>query len=272
MRLLACRFRITADCDHVAARLAPMLQDASQDYPVSRHHRFEVLREDGRYRIREDGAARPLEPTPESAVYAVCARVHELALAALPEFTKVHAGCATWQGWRLLAVGPSQSGKTTLMARLLFEGFSVHGDEMVLLRDGEAVPYPRRFGVRPRTLTLIPQLAGFARPGPGGPGPVILDPSQLGFDWNIGLAPVDAVFFLEPNHRGRTELRLCPKHLMAQRVMSQSTPPETGKRGWIRDVCAILDRAECYILSLGDLDRAVAVVKAGLRAIPTVAA
>lgn len=267
VRLLACQFQIIADCDRLAASLTPMLQHATQDYPVSHHHRFEVHQEDGRYRIEENGAARTFEPTPESVGYAVCARVHQLALAALPGFTKVHAGCATWQGRRLLAVGPAHSGKTTLMTRLLFEGFAVHGDELVVLRGGEAVPFPRRFGLRPRTLALIPQLAGFARPGP-----VALDPSQLGFDWRITPGPVDAVFFLEPNHRGRSELHLCPQHLMAQRVMSQSTPPNTGRRGWLSDVCAILTQAGCYILRLGDLDTAVAVVKDGLRAAPTVAA
>jgi hypothetical protein len=266
--VLACRFDIAVDCERLAAWLAPMLPHAEQHYPVSRHHRFEVRREDGGYRILEDGQARALAPAAEPAGAALCARIHELALAALPEFTKVHAGSASWDGRRFLAVGPAQSGKTTLMTRLVYEGFSVHGDELVLLRAGDALPYPRRFGVRPRTLALIPQLAEFARPAAGGPRPIVTDPLQLGFEWTIAPAPVDAVFFLEPDHAGPSRLRPCPKYLMAQRVMSQSTPPRTGGRDWIRDVCAMLDRARAYVLSLGDLDSAVAAVKEGLRGAP----
>jgi hypothetical protein len=263
---------IAVDCERLAAWLGPMLQHAVQRYPVTRVHRFKVRRRDGQYRIEEDGTERTVEPTPESAGFALGRRIHELALAALPEFTKIHAGCASWHGRQLLAVGPARSGKTTLMARLLYEGFTVHGDELVLVRAGEALPYPRRFGVRPQTLSLIPQLVAFAGGTPLGSGPVIVDPAQLGFDWTIAPAPVDAVFFLEPNHGGRTHLRVCPRYLMAHRVMSQSTPPDAGPREWIRDVCGILNPARCYTLSLGDLDTAVAALKEGLRKSSTVAA
>lgn len=270
--LLACRVDITADCERVAAWLDPMLQQASQDYPISRVHRFAIRREAERYRIEEDGAARAIESTPESAGYAVFARIHVLALAALPEFTKVHAGCANWEGRRVLAVGPPHAGKTTLMTRLIYEGFSVQGDELVLLGDGLALPYPRRFGVRAPTVALIPQLADMGRPGSGGSAPIVIDPAQLGFDWRIEAAPVDAVLYLEPNHGGPTRLEPCPKYLMAQRIMSQSSGPEAGKRQWIRDVCAMLARASSHVLRLGDLDTAVVAVKEALQGTPRVAA
>jgi hypothetical protein len=272
VHLLACRMRIAVDCERLAARLAPTLHHAVQRYPVARVHRFDVRRRDGRYRIEEDGAERTVEPSPQAAAFALGRRIHELALAALPEFTKVHAGCASWLGRQFLAVGPPRSGKTTLMARLLYEGFTVHGDELVLVRAGEALPYPRRFGVRPPTLSLVPQLLAFAGGTSPASKPMIVDPAQLGFDWTIAPAPVDAVFFLEPNHGGRTYLRPCPRYLMAQLVMSQSTPPGAGQRAWIRDVCGILDPARCYTLSVGDLDTAVAALKDGLRRSPTVAA
>jgi hypothetical protein len=261
---------VSVDCERLAAWLAPMLQHAAQSYPVSRVHRLEARREPGGYRISEDGAPRGVEPTPEDAGYALTVRMHALALAALPDFTKIHAGCASWQGRRLLAVGPPRAGKTTLMTRLVFEGFSVHGDELALTRGGEVLPYPRRFGVRPPTVPLIPQLAS-ARPGPAGGG-LVTDPAELGFDWVIEAAPAAAVFYLEPNHGGRTRLADCPKYVMVQRVMSQSTGPETGNRQWIRDVCDMLDRAAAFTLTLGDVDEAVAVVKEALQRPPRVAA
>src|SRR5262245_24528703 len=240
VHLLACRFDIRADCERLADALDHLLQRAHQRHPVSRCHRFDVRRSADGYRIEEDGLAQGIESTPQSACYVLTSRIHALALAALPEFTKVHAGCATWQGRRLLAVGPPEAGKTTLMTRLVYEGFAVHGDELVLLRNGEALPYPRRFGVRAPTLRLIPQLAA-SRPGTIGAGSVVTDPADLGFDWVIEPAPVAAVFYLVPNHGGQTSLEPCPKHIMAQRIMSQSTSPDGGRRQWIRDVCAILD-------------------------------
>ena len=267
MRLLACRVEIDVDCERLAAWLDAMLSRATQRYPVSRVHHFAARREDGGYRLFEDGAPAGFERSPESAGYALTARIHKAALSALPEFTKVHAGCATWQGRRLLAVGPPRAGKTTLMTRLVFEGFAVHGDELVLLRDGAALPYPRRFGVREPTVGLIPQLAARAAAGP-----LVTDPAALGFDWVVEPAPVAAVFYLEPNHGGGTLLTPCPKHLMAHRIMAQSTGPSAGKPQWIRDVCAILDSASSHTLVVGGLDEAVAGIKDVLQRTPRVAA
>jgi hypothetical protein len=167
-------------------------------------------------------------------------------------------------------VGPPRAGKTTLMTRLIYAGFSVHGDEMVLLKGGAALPYPRPFGVRPATVRLIPQLASLCPADAG--ASLVTDPAELGFDWVIEPAPVAAVFYLEPNHGGRTRLAQCPKYLMAQRVMAQSTGPAGDKRQWIRDVCDTLDAASSYSLILGDLDEAVTELTGVLQRAPSAAA
>ena len=103
IRLLACRFSLVSDCEQFVEALDSLVQHASQTYPVSRCHRFEAWRMDNGYRLREDG--KDLDPRPDarSAAEALFARMHELALEALPEFTKIHAGCASWRGsgwWR----------------------------------------------------------------------------------------------------------------------------------------------------------------------------
>jgi hypothetical protein len=266
--LLACRIYISTDCDRLAAFLDLVLPRPAQRYPISRRHHFAVRREGEGYRIEEDGVARAVEPTLESAGYALTARMHALALAALPEFTKVHAGCASWKGRRLLAVGPPHAGKTTLMIRLLSEGFTVYGDELTLVKNGEALPYPRRFGVRPPTVALIPSLAGV---GGGGDAVLVTDPAQLGSKWVIEPGPVASVFYLEPNHDGHTRLEPCAKYLMVQRVMSQSTAPQAGRQQWIRDICDMLDRASTFTVRLGNLDEAVSALKDVLRRTPAVA-
>lgn len=238
-----------------------LCQRAEQDYPASEHHRFEVHRADGGYRIVEDGRDEGWEPRAGAVGYVLFQRMHRTALAALGEFTKIHAGCASWKGRRFLVVGAAQSGKTTLMTRLLYEGFTVFGDELVLLRDGQAMAYPRRFGVRPPTVALVPQLSSLA-PASTSLRAFAVDPVVLGFEWRITQGPVAAVFVVEPNHEGVSAVTSCPKHRIAQRIMTQSWAPSGGVRAWIAEVCAMLAVADSYELRLGDLATAVAALKA----------
>lgn len=100
IHLLACEFQIVTDAEPLARWLDGVGPSAAQDHPVSRRHRFQVRHEAGGYRVREDGADRALRPSPEAAAALVEQRIHELAFAALADYTKVHAGCATWRGRR----------------------------------------------------------------------------------------------------------------------------------------------------------------------------
>jgi hypothetical protein len=264
VRLLACDFFLVADCEEILSALDGMVQHASQQYPVSRRHRFEASWAGDGYRLREDGRELDSRGDARSAAHLLNVRMHELAIEALPEFTKIHAGCADWRGKRLVAVGPGRSGKTTLMTRLLYEGFAVHCDDIVLLRRGDVLPYPRRFRIRTHALALLPQIAQLAAGMPEGEEHLALDPSELGFEWRIDPAPADAVLFLEPNHGGATELEVCSKVAMAERIMSQSTPPAGGGRDWVRDICKMLEDAACYVLRCGDLSTGAAAVRVAL--------
>ena len=265
VRLLACDFALTADTDDVLIALDRLVQHAVQRFPVSRVHRLAVRRTDDGYHLALDDHEFDRRADAPSAADGLFWRMHDLALAALPDFTKVHAGCATWNGQRLLVVGPARAGKTTLMTRLLFEGFAVHCDDTVLLRRGEVLPFPRRFRVRSSAIPMLRQLLPLTVRAMVNGGLMAVDPTELGFAWEIDLAPVDAVFFLEPNHGGETRLESCPKHVMAQRIMGQSNMPAAGARDWVRDVVDTLDRAACHVLRSGDLEASVSAVKRALR-------
>ena len=52
-----------------------------------------------------------------------------------------------------------------------------------------------------------------------------------------------------------------PKHVMAERLMFQSSPPAGGPGEWAKDICALLDRAQCFVLRSGDLEASVSAVK-----------
>ena len=276
MQVLACEFHIVTDVEPLVAWLDAVRSSAAQDYPVSRRYRIEVHRDADGFRVREDGSDRQLEPSLEGAGALVVQRIHELAFEAIADHTKVHAGSATWRGRRFLVVGAGRAGKSTLMTRLLYEGFAVEGDELVLLREGRAIAYPRRFGIRRPTLGLVPQLGALAPALAGTPEPLgasgfhvlALDPAQLGFAWHICPGPVDHVFLLDGLHEGPTRAADCATHVAMRRVMAQSTPPRRGPAAWVRDVSAAVARARCHTLALGDLDSAVAVLRQCLEARP----
>lgn len=255
---------MVSDCADVLRRLDHLMPRPAQPTLAARRHRLEAYRADGAYRLQEDGRPSGQEPDAAAAARVVFWRMHQLALDAMPDFSRVHAGCASWEGRRLVAAGPARSGKSTLMARLLFEGLDVHCDDLVLLRRGESLPFPRRFFIRPESVALIPQLAARSIDsfewGGWDPGSLAVDPSALGFEWKIECAPVDVVLFLERD-TGGARLEACPRHAMAERLMFQSNPSAGGPGAWVRDVCALVDRADCFVLRSGDLEGSVSVVK-----------
>ena len=279
MQVLACEFHIATDVEPLVLWLDRARPSATQDYPVSRRHRLEVRGEGGGYRVREDGADLGAPSPLGAAGELVLRRVHELAFEALADDTKLHAGSALWRGRRFLVVGAGRAGKSTLMTRLLYEGFTVEGDEMVLLREGRSIAYPRRFGIRRPTLDLVPQLcalvpelAAIPEP-PGSPGFQILalDPAEAGVAWHIRPGAVDHLFFLEGRHHGPTLATPCPTPVALRRVMAQSSPPRRGRAAWVRDVSATVAGARCHTLTVGDLDSAVAELRRCVEAPATMA-
>ena len=263
--MLACEFEVISDCAELLRRLDHMVPRPAQPVLPGRRYQLAACRDGGGYRLEENGRPIGRERDQAAAARTLFWRMQVLALEAVPEFSRIHAGCASRNGRRIVAAGPARSGKSTLMARLLFEGFDVHCDDLVLLRRGEALPYPRRFFIRPEAVALIPQLAARSIDpfewGGWDPGSLALDPLVLGFPWRIESGPVDIVLFLERDTCDTARLEASPKHAMAERLMFESTSPAGGPGDWVRDVCALVDRADCYVLRSGSLGASVSVLK-----------
>jgi hypothetical protein len=285
IQLVACAFDVATDCASTHGRLSALKPSAVQEHPILRVHHLTAVRtvpgasagaETRLLRVEEDDVEIAGSCSEDEAVSLIDRRMHELALEGLADRTKLHAGCGVWSGTRFLVVGAGHAGKTTLMTRLLVEpDCRVEGDELVLLRDGEAVAYPRRFGVRRMTLSLVPRVGAVAPelvdpPGmatPGGFHVLALDPAQLDVGWTIGVGPVSMIFVLAERRTGDTRLEACSTSDALPCLFQQSAPPATGHAAWVRDVSATVANSAVFRMSVGELDSAVRAMRECVQAV-----
>jgi hypothetical protein len=268
-RLLASEIEIRTDCPRLDRALDYLVPHAEQDWPLHRRFAFAADRDGEGYAIGQDGAVLEREPDPQAALFNLFRRVNEAAFSVMPAVIRLHAGSGRRNGRRFLVVGDRAAGKTTLMLRLLFDGWEIHGDELVMLRDGVAIAYPRRFHVKKGTIGLLPEIA--ARIAtlpyveyPDGYRIAAFDPTEAGYGWRLTPGPPDVVLFAESGHGRPSALREMAKLEMVRRVMTQTIAPDEPSWNWIGDLARTLDRARCCHLAVGDLDSAVLAMQQAL--------
>lgn len=204
--------------------------------------------------------------TPWSLIYTLLGRIHGLTFDNFSNCTRVHAGCGEYNKKRFIVIGDKGVGKTTLMTRLLFEGFRSDGDELVIIHDGETIPFPRRFHIKESSIELLPQIRPYISATPyinNGSGMKIFSfaPSETGFDWKIESRKTDFIFFLKQNHGSRTWVEKCPKYLMVQKMIPLSFFSISDDFKKIAALCQITDQADCFVLHIGSPDSAVSVMQ-----------
>jgi ABC-type glutathione transport system ATPase component len=143
-RVLWHSLHVTGD-RRVVERLAALLPDARHPVPALRRAHYRVTATSDGIAVAEEGDALAVAENPEDAADLVHVRAHRRAfeLASLAGWVRVHAATVDLDGTRVLIVGPSGTGKTTLATKLLVEGADVQGDESVLVRRGESLAVPR---------------------------------------------------------------------------------------------------------------------------------
>jgi len=132
------------------------------------------------------------------------------------------------------------------------------------------VAFPRKFYVREGTLDLLPDVKALCPSSPfvrnAMEGQLIaVDPTCFGRPWRIGTAPIAAILFVEPNHGARTTIVPCRKVDMVRRVVTECSPPASGRPGWMADLCRAVDRAETVTIRLGELESAMVAIAQILR-------
>jgi len=205
-------------------------------------------------------------------IYSLMGCIHRCVFNIVDDCVRIHAGCGEYNGKRFLMVGDKGAGKTTLMTRLLFEGMHIEGDELVLIRDGKTVPFPRRFHIKKSSLNLLPQIRAITDTLPyikkdDEPELYSFAPSNAGFGWKIENKKTDFIFYLEPARGRKTRVEKCPKYMMVQKAMPLTFFSNTHDHEKIGKLCNIIVNAVCYILHIGDLDSAVYAMHGNLNTI-----
>lgn len=213
------------------------------------------------YRISGGGDEDEFELSLAVAYNTLFNRLHDRAMQPMADHIRIHAASGRCGDGLFLLVGEKHAGKTTLAMHLLQQGVEMLGDELVLLRDGVGITFPRRFYLRHAALALLPGLTDRMRQAPfvnaQTEGRLLAaDPLTVGRPWRIAPAPVRAVIFIEPNHGGASRLAQSGKVEMIRRVVPQSSPPASQREGWRADLCSTINRADTFVLHLGELDQA----------------
>jgi hypothetical protein len=265
LRFLACEFEIRSNSADFMARLDYIAQRAQQIFPLEEHCTIDVMWTGEEYRISDASGEADLELSAPFALEVLYDRMHRRALGRLPDHIRIHAASGLLPNGVFLIVGPKRAGKTTLALRLIAEAYDMTGDELVLLRDGQAVAFPRKFYVREGSLDLLPNVNALRTSAPFVANPVegrliAVDPTRFGRPWRISAAPIAAILFIEPNHGARTTIVPCGKVDMVRRVVAECSPPASGRPGWMADLCRAVDRAETVTIRLGELDSAVVAI------------
>lgn len=238
------------------------MHKAEQDYPVTKESVYDLNVSGGACQILKNGEAVHSSDDLSKTIFNLQWLMHREALAGITDRIRIHAGCAEWEGKRFLVVGDKGAGKTTLMITLLLAGFRVVGDELVLVRDGKAMPFPRRFNIKEESTRLLTQMKPLFETLPYNMTyynhrMYSLSPHDVGREWKIDEADVRAVFYLVPNHDGETRIEECPKYLMVNRVMPMSFLSEKDDHMKISHLCRMIDDAECHTIYIGGLEGAV---------------
>lgn len=270
-QVLACEVSIATTCREIADKLDYVAVRAEQQYPLSRRVAYQIDRDDDTFLIRENDEVCFDDGSADRILIELFRRMHAVVYGQMAGCPRLHAGSGMCEGTLFLAAGPKGVGKSTLMTRLLFEGFTVFGDEMVLGLGDEVIALPRRFHLKAPALGLLPQVAAVADGlpfvmGDSGHKIIAFDPIDAGLPWAIRPGRPAAIFFLQPNHNGMTTVEPCSKVTMIQSLMTQSALDGDDGSSWIRSLGTLVRGAECHTLRVGNLSSAAGLLRDTLQA------
>lgn len=221
------------------------------------HHR-------GGYQVWCGGSLLAAASTDHEAASIVFAHVQRTAFegAAGHGWMRVHGLVANRSGRRLVAVGPSGVGKTTLALALLASGWDVGGDESFITRGGRCLAVPRRFQVKPGRPVLSDRASRWIREAdwiPQFPRVRLVDPS-VAHPWRLTVGLVDDLVLLARTE-GRSRLRRAQTSEALEAMRSEIFLTVDDPSTVARELGALVGAARLLHLSIGSDGDAVALVE-----------
>jgi hypothetical protein len=267
-RLLWHSLRVDGDPQAVE-HLALLLPDAAHPMPAVRGLHYSVHRTADGYVITEEGDALATVATASEAADLVHVRAHRRAfeLASLSGWARLHAATVDLDGARVLVVGPSGAGKTTLATRLLLDGADVQGDESVLVRRGESLAVPRALHLKPGSAPLLPELADVLPALPVVNDVTVLDPVRIDRPVRLELAPIAHVVVLagRTDDAGTVACTPLDGGAVLQALLTDAFPLTETKARMVSVVAGAMEAARGHELTSGSLDAMVRALRAAIR-------
>ena len=176
-----------------------------------------------------------------------------------------HGGAAAYRDRGLILPASSQSGKTTLVAGLLSAGFQYYSDDVVVLEPDtlELVPFAKclniKGGARGALASLYPRLEEAPHLGVGGESIWYLPPPETALPGG----PVPVRYVVVPSYAPGVETALTPiaRSEALQCLVQQSFNLGAQGTQGMEQVVQLLRGAACFALSVGDLERAVRLLR-----------
>ena len=261
VRLLSTEFEIRTNSAEVIQLLGSLTARADHNRPAGRCEIVEITATGPELWISGCGEEDDFELSVTALLDVLYRRLYRSAVAEFPDHLRIAAASGYCADGTFLVAGPARSGKSTLAVRLMLDGIAMAGDELVLLHDGVTVAVPRKFELRESSVMSIAGLASAEKyrriaANPAAERVVAIDPREFGLPWRIDPREVVTIICLEPNFGARSRLTACTKVETLRRLMPVCTPPASGRREWIADLCGTVDRVGTFVLELGDLDSA----------------
>jgi len=239
----------------VRTALDAVLPTATHDFPAGETLRYDVEpAAGGAFVVFEAGDRLGRVPSAPEARDLVHARFHRRVFerASRAGWLRVHGALVEIGGARVLCTGPEGAGKSTLALRLLLDGFTVLGDESVVVRGRDVVAVARPLHCKPGAEVAVPELAALDPLVPAIDGIRIVDPGRLGRPWSLGIASLDHVVVLttEPGE-GPVGLVAVPQTQVLPDLVDALFPVVESKPTVLRALTTALAGVGCHRLGRG---------------------
>lgn len=171
------------------------------------------------------------------------------------DYLLFHAGAVAIGATGIILPGVSGSGKSTLTAALIARGFTYFSDEaaVVDLDHGSLLPFPKAIKIEPGSLPfladLYPELTGDGNDA----RTFLCPPNDV---WPE--APARPAYIIFPRYEAgaRTCLNALPRAEGFARLLDHSFSARGHAAAGVEQIVRLLQRCECYHLTVGDLDAA----------------